>query len=131
MDTRLEALEQAVARLIELMQAKETPKILKPPQPQYSAKATVPDEQVGSSLPDGLVTMTRFAQIHTKPGKKPPETTFRNDVKKGSLKAVPGHWVIGNNPVKWALDEEGRADFYRLYHNREWFQERECCPHPS
>jgi excisionase family DNA binding protein len=127
-DTRLDEIQKAVERLTAHLSTKETPKILKPPQPQYSAKATVQEEQeekpITSTLPDGLVIATAFAKQHGVP-----ENTANKAIESGRLPVIRGQWKVGRASPTKAWDAEGRSKFYQEYHNSPNFIRCPDCPH--
>lgn len=93
-----------------------------PTQPKVSRPSAAPS---GSSnvalLPEGLVGWRSFADRHGIA-----QSTVQKAITSGRLAVVEGE---RGATVKGALDGQGQAQFYQLYHANGSFQVCEQCPH--
>jgi len=115
--SRLEALERRVEELERANQHKATGTTSPLP-------ALKLHKQSSDDLPSHLVTFAQFAQLHGIA-----ISTVRKAIDSERLPAVHGQWKQGRAIVKTALDANGRARFYELFHNNEHFVRCESCPH--
>lgn len=83
------------------------------------------DDQDISELEPGLVGAADFAEAHNiNVG------TAKSAWQSGRIPTRRGKWhSSGRNPITVALDSEGRARFYELYHQHADFQPCADCPH--
>jgi len=122
---RVEALEKQVSdlagQIATLLEQKPAPPvhILRPARAEYRTEGLAE-----SGLPEGLVAWRAFAELHNVP-----ETTVGRAIDAGSFRIVRGQWKVNRNTVLIALDAEGRAQFYELYHTRPDFAACPDCPH--
>lgn len=94
------------------------------PYQPYQTRRAVPTMRLNSTLPDGLVSVASFAELHGIPAQ-----TWRGAIASGRLRASVGSWKQGRALVKHALDADGRAAFFALWGDREDFQRCAECPH--
>lgn len=87
-------------------------------------RRAVPTMRLSSGLPGDLVSMAAFAVRHNIA-----ETTAKKAAQTGRLPARQGHWKQGRAYVSWALDADGRRQFYALWGGRDNFTRCPACPH--
>ena len=118
LESRLQQVEQQVQQLIDAQRAMPVPGAQKPSQ------KTKQPTQVGTPLPDDLVTLQAFADQHF---------VNRNDAERlrqtGAITAVKGNWTVGKQRVTVALDAKGRRDFWVQFHETQGFRACDDCPH--
>lgn len=77
-----------------------------------------------SQLPGGLVGWRAFARLHGIG-----ESTVQKAIEKGKLEIEPGEWKVEKAIVKGALNQAGRARFYRMFRANVHWQNCPDCPH--
>jgi len=77
-----------------------------------------------STLPEGLVGWRAFARLHGIT-----ESTVQKSIVSGRLPIIENGWIVGRAKVRGALDENGKARFYELYHENKNFISCSQCPH--
>jgi hypothetical protein len=116
-----------VSEAIELLKDEQKVEqvIVSPPvTPAPVVKKQSAEVEVPMPLPDDLVTLQAFADLHF---------VSRNEAerlrKTGAITAVKGNWTVGKQRVTIALDVKGRRDFWVQFHETPGFRACDYCPH--
>jgi hypothetical protein len=78
----------------------------------------------GKKLPRTLIPLHVFAREH-----EVSEGAADHAAQTGKITVEFGKWLYNSRYITAALDQQGRNDFYALFHEREGFRECSECPH--
>lgn len=96
------------------------------PAPRPAQRSKSAPGPASAEMPAGLVGWRSFARAHNIG-----ESTVQKAIESGRLQITPGEWKVDKTTIKGALDQAGRAQFYRRFRANEHWQNCPDCPHDS